>query len=561
MIATSKLHSNINMSAIAATTVATTTITNMECLVCVSEVSDEHIKKCLHCNFECCTNCIKYHINTSQKTEKNCMNCKKKLPRSTLVSFLGKSYIDKLYRYEIKELVFKEEMILVPRSLPEIKKRKDIRIIKAKILTTEKDFTKDVDERKFIPGTLEYFEQKGLISGRINFYKSQIKDITAMNDINVKHNAIKQYKYPCENQECNGFVDANWMCSICDMETCKHCRHIKEDGHVCKQEDIDTTQLIKKDSKPCPKCNIYIIKSSGCDQMWCVSCHTTFDWKTMQIKTSGILHNPEYFRYMRENGIVIPRNPNDNMCVDEYEEAYRVLTTINESYLKEITKYKVMKCRIDNGKNKLINYTSNEISNIIASRAAKNLAENAINEAKEYFKKYTIFNALEHTYMKTLFIFYQQINHLESVEMLHLQNKINNAEIWKDIQRINYLDNKISEDKYKSCLIKQHKELEYLEESMGYHSTIVEASKAYFINKIKNFQEEIDSAVKNKEVINIDDCVHLGKLIEFINIVSQNCEKMKRVYGYSRQDFIPRLLQITTKPIWMPSRNRYLYAN
>jgi len=82
-----------------------------------------------------------------------------------------------------------------------------------------------------------------------------------------------------------------------------------------KKIDIETTELIKKDSKNCPKCNISIMKTSGCDQMWCVSCHTTFDWKTLHIKTSGVIHNPEYYRYMRENGIAIPRNPGDNrMC-------------------------------------------------------------------------------------------------------------------------------------------------------------------------------------------------------------------------------------------------------
>ena len=541
------------MSAIMATTVATSTITKMECLVCVSAVPKSQINKCPHCEFECCDNCIKYHINTSQKTEKNCMNCKKKLSRSILVSFLGKSFVDKLYRTDIKELVFKEEMILVPRSLPELKKRKDIRFIKDKILTTEKDLQKDLDDMKFIPGTIEDFENKGIVKGRIGFYYSQIE---AMKGINVHSRAIKQYKYPCENNDCNGFVDANWICSICDKETCKHCHTIKEDVHVCKQEDIDTTELIKKDSKPCPKCNISIMKSSGCDQMWCVSCHTTFDWKTMRIKTSGIFHNPEYFRYMRENGIAIPRNPNDNQCVDEYNEAYRLLTNINSSYIKEEKKQKDMKRRIDKGKDELAKfYLTNKLHSPDVKPlddlniGAKVYAEMATKEAIKYADKYTILTVLDNEYLKSLFTFYRDINHLESVDMRQMQNKINNAEVWKDNQRLNYLDKQVPEAKYKSDLIKQHKELEYLEESMGYHATIVDASKAYFINKINNLQGEIDSAVENKEVINIDGCHRLGRLREFIKEVSYNSDKMKGVYGYSRRDYIPRLLQITFNPI------------
>ena len=175
------------MSANSTTTAAAATIAKMECLVCVSEVSKSQIHKCPHCEFECCTTCIKYHINTSQKTEKNCMNCKKKLPRSTLVSFLGKSFVDKLYRTDIKELVFKEEMILVPRSLPEVKKRKDIRAVKDKISTIEKDFEKEVEEKKFVPGSLEEFEHRGLIGGRIRFYYSQIE---VLKGIKVQQRAI-----------------------------------------------------------------------------------------------------------------------------------------------------------------------------------------------------------------------------------------------------------------------------------------------------------------------------------------------------------------------------------
>ena len=119
-----------------------------------------------------------------------------------------------------------------------------------------------------------------------------------------------KYKYPCANNQCNGFVNENWKCDLCEKTTCKHCFIIKEEEHECKEEDIATATLIRSNSKPCPKCNISIIKSDGCDQMWCVNCHTTFDWKTLRIKTSGVVHNPEYFRYMRENGIPIQRNPN-----------------------------------------------------------------------------------------------------------------------------------------------------------------------------------------------------------------------------------------------------------
>ena len=531
---------NMTMSAAAAT------IPKVECFICISEVPHNQMTKCLGCDFECCTNCFKYHIENSQKTEKNCMNCKIKMPRSTLVKFLGKSYIDKMYRSDIKELLFKEEMLLVPRSLPEVERRKNVRTIMAKMTTIKSDYAEMISSGGIADGTLEYFEQRGLMNGRIHFYNTQLD---AFRGLNIQQRVIKQYKHPCENRECNGFVDSNWMCSICEKETCKHCHVIKEENHECKQEDIDTTELIKKNSKPCPKCNISIMKKDGCDQMWCVSCHTTFDWKTLHIKTGGILHNPEYFRYMRENGIAIPRNPNDNPCVDEFEEAYRTMSTINsrfvkeEKEMKEMLKYK--NSTIDELVREYITYNVNTRKLKPSPSLTKNgekYAERMHAKAEEYMQKFTILNALGDDYMKTLFTFYRDINHLDSVEIRGMRNKINNAETWKDERRVEFLDKVISESTYKSDLIKRHKELEYLEESMGYHSTIVEASKAFFIAKIKSLNGVITDAIANKKEMNITECDMLAKLKEFINDVDRSKTEMKRVYGYTRTDYLPRIL-------------------
>jgi len=70
-------------------------------------------------------------------------------------------------------------------------------------------------------------------------------------------------------------------------------------------------ELIKKDTKPCPTCGTMIFKISGCSQVWCVDCHTAFDFNTLVIER-GNIHNPHYYEYMRKmNGGVVPRNPGD----------------------------------------------------------------------------------------------------------------------------------------------------------------------------------------------------------------------------------------------------------
>uniref|UniRef100_A0A6C0KZZ6 RING-type domain-containing protein n=1 Tax=viral metagenome TaxID=1070528 RepID=A0A6C0KZZ6_9ZZZZ len=52
----------------------------------------------------------------------------------------------------------------------------------------------------------------------------------------------------------------------------------------------------------------------NCDQMWCVSCHTAFSWRTGQVAT-GIVHNPHYYEFQRRiNNGEAPRNAGDIPC-------------------------------------------------------------------------------------------------------------------------------------------------------------------------------------------------------------------------------------------------------
>jgi hypothetical protein len=91
---------------------------------------------------------------------------------------------------------------------------------------------------------------------------------------------------------------------------------IKDIGHVCDEETKATVQAIKKQAKPCPGCGEMISKIDGCDQMWCVKCHIQLSWRTGQ-QMQGYNHNPEYFRWLRETGQEIQRNPYENNQVQD----------------------------------------------------------------------------------------------------------------------------------------------------------------------------------------------------------------------------------------------------
>ena len=48
--------------------------------------------------------------------------------------------------------------------------------------------------------------------------------------------------------------------------------------------------------------------------MFCISCQTPFSWTSGKIVTSGPIHNPHYYEWMKRTGGAMPRNPADVPC-------------------------------------------------------------------------------------------------------------------------------------------------------------------------------------------------------------------------------------------------------
>lgn len=105
--------------------------------------------------------------------------------------------------------------------------------------------------------------------------------------------------FSCPSSECMGKLKTNGCCGLCGKQYCVECGQEKFEQHLCKKEDVDTIRELQKNTRPCPRCHIPIYKMEGCDQMWCVQCHTTFSWKTGAI-THGVVHNPHFYAFRRQ---------------------------------------------------------------------------------------------------------------------------------------------------------------------------------------------------------------------------------------------------------------------
>lgn len=150
----------------------------------------------------------------------------------------------------------------------------------------------------------------------------------------------KKFVRKCTVTGCNGFLSTAWKCEMCENWSCPDCFEVKgldrNAEHICNPDNLATAELIRSDTKPCPTCGEMISKIDGCDQMWCISCHTAFSWATGREVKSGIIHNPHYYQWLRSGGREVPRNPLDNPCGGEhqlirYEALNRILNRYKEN--------------------------------------------------------------------------------------------------------------------------------------------------------------------------------------------------------------------------------------
>lgn len=148
----------------------------------------------------------------------------------------------------------------------------------------------------------------------------------------------------CPVGECKGFLDSKFYCGLCNTHVCSDCHGNKgDDEHKCNKDDVATIKELNRTTKPCPSCHTRIFKTDGCDQMFCIQCHTAFSWTTGRVET-GVIHNPHYLEELRAGKIQHQRHqPHQGGCgvmrnVHEVISVYRDFCKNNQLGLEERNK-------------------------------------------------------------------------------------------------------------------------------------------------------------------------------------------------------------------------------
>lgn len=285
-----------------------------DCTVCCEKLNKTKRSKikCPFCSYIVCQSCCRHYILSSFH-DPHCMSCRKAWSREFLTDNLNDSFLFGDYKRLREVLLFEAQQPFLAATqllVPYEKKRRGLGKMREQTLdeisclrhnrAVASGFT-DLRENGY-----EIREQHYLLE----LIEEKILELRQIPD--TKDKDVKKFVMKCPSSSCRGFLSTRYKCGTCEVTVCPSCHEEKEDEHKCNPDTVLTVEELKKTTRNCPTCQTPIYKTSGCDQMWCIQCHTAFSWAKGTVE-KGIVHNPHYFEFMRTHGNEI-RNPNEMIC-------------------------------------------------------------------------------------------------------------------------------------------------------------------------------------------------------------------------------------------------------
>ena len=292
-----------------------------ECGVCCEKINKSTRKDivCIFCDYKICRSCFQKYI-TDTPTEPNCMNCKKIFNLEFITDNCTNVFVTKNFKSHRETILFDRERSLLPETQPYVVVELQKRELQKQINLLDK---KGYDLNHQIRS----------LYGQKTVLYDQIANLTVEN---YSTDERKKFIRKCPMSECRGFLSSQWKCGSCESKICNKCNEEKQENHVCIPENVASMEFLNKDTKPCPHCGTMIFKISGCNQIFCVDCHTAWDWNTSKIIT-GVIHNPHYYEFLNRGGI-IGRNNGDIPC-GGLPFAHEIRNMVNIIYLRETTQH------------------------------------------------------------------------------------------------------------------------------------------------------------------------------------------------------------------------------
>lgn len=301
------------------------------CGVCCEKFTEQRRKRigCAACDYEACNVCYKTFITSEGVSIPKCMQCNTEWTGQFLQQNFSDAFIKGDLRKHTSTILLQQQIAMLPATQPAVERQ----IIYEDLLNEVKDINRHIRELVL---------RKNVISAEIHIFRRGDQNENGNGNVNAAVDASGHslFHHKCCDPECRGFVSSAWKCGTCGKHSCAQCHELKGassaevEQHVCNADNVETVRLLRTDTKPCPSCGVYIQKTEGCDQMFCIACKQLWSWKTGKIEERG--HNPHYLEWMRHResgangggGGAMARDPLDIQCGREVD--WRLTRTITD---------------------------------------------------------------------------------------------------------------------------------------------------------------------------------------------------------------------------------------
>lgn len=290
----------------------------MDCSICCEKYTS-HLRKavsCPYCEHTSCTVCLKKYL-TEGNLDAHCMGCRRAWNDEFLDLNFTRAFRIGPYKKHREDILMEREIAVLPTRQPRVEAKLKVRETEAKIYEVNKQLAAiEVERSKILRSSHRLAAQITRYTAESEGRAPPAWTLTEGEKAATPEKA--KFIMKCPDAECRGFLSTAYKCGTCQMWACPDCLVIKgrdkDSEHTCDPGQKESVALIIKESKPCPKCGERISKIDGCDQMFCVDCHTAFSWNTGNV-VNGVIHNPHYYEYLRKVGNgVAPRNAGDVPC-------------------------------------------------------------------------------------------------------------------------------------------------------------------------------------------------------------------------------------------------------
>jgi hypothetical protein len=401
------------------------------CSVCNEKYNKStHKKITCYCNLELCIKCMKTYILSKYQIP-HCFNCNIEWTREFIIKNTTNVWFNGEYTLHYKNILFKNEEDQFKDTVVYIEERK----------------IKERETNKIRIEINKYNQLLKPLYDQINEYNEIIRNLhTDINNIHSRTNNVKRKEFVCKcpNNDCIGYLSSAHKCDLCNNWFCPDCNELKGGDknaeHICNPDTVETVKLLHKECKNCPKCVSKIYKIDGCDMMWCVSCHTSFSWRTLNILNNKNIHNPHYFEWLRTqtpDNREMERNPNDILCGREIDNHFIV------QFLRKIK-------NVFNIKWEIVYYNEyypHELKHEVVL---------------EYNKLPDINKTYNNIYVRFGRIL-RSIIHIRDIDIngrFSNNRNDNDSETVKRELRIQFMENKIKEHEFKTNLLKRNKQID-----------------------------------------------------------------------------------------------------